>query len=543
MLFSHPLCSLVCGFCLSTLVMVPAGAQQPESTSLKLATGVDLEVVLVPAGKFQQGSPPTEAERSDDEAARETTLTTPFYLGKFPVTRRQFGEFVRQTGYRTEAEVGTSGAFGWTGGKLVQRKEFSWKNPGFPQTEDDPVTCVTYADAEAFVRWAAAKTRTRMALPTEAQWEYACRAGTDSAYYWGDSPDTLDEYAWSVTSAGDGTRPVGQKKPNAYGLQDMVGNVYQWCRDWYGPYPPSAQRDPEQTNKNLSDKPRRVLRGGAFHKGPKHLRSATRYRNDPQSRNADNGFRIAILGTLPQVAAPVKPAIAAPSPVAVPAPIPTAPPPADVRELPDSHESPVPDQFPPLPSGRIKELQRVPPPASRVSFSIIGLVCCLGVGGLVLIGLIAMASKVFGGSRQTDFPTQLPDSITPPTGPVPVGPMSVGPSTGRVVDDSKYTSDVNPIRIVEDGFWVRTAGVPYGATLVMEYTTEGAARRQRHVKRQPAPEAFIFTGATPSGCRIIEILPSPETDVVTPTAVDEPLIRPDPEPTPRAVFTGYPSAY
>lgn len=283
---------------LASLGVTPSFGQD-ETLRLDLGSGVSLELARIRAGTFEQGSRAGEPDRADDESPRTVTLSKDFYIGRYEVTVGQFRRFVEESGYRTEAEKGTSGGFGWTGQGLVQRQDFNWRNPGYPQTDAHPVTIVTFDDAMAFTRWVSGKSGRAVSLPTEAQWEFAARSGSTSAYPAGSARATQPpDLGWFKTNAGTGAQPVGQKLPNGAGLFDLGGNAAEWCLDWYGPYEPGPVTDPVEMRSNLGDKPRRVLRGGSWLRDPRNGRLAARYRSTPGSRNADNGFRV-VVGTQP----------------------------------------------------------------------------------------------------------------------------------------------------------------------------------------------------------------------------------------------------
>src|SRR5262245_40556106 len=176
---------------LALLLAAPFAAA--DTIRVDLGGGVALELVRVSKGEFEMGSSTNETGRGDDEKAHKVTIGRDFYIGKHPVTRGQFRRFVQETGYRTEAETGPSGGAGLEDGKLVQNKarKYTWLNPGFNQTDDHPVVMVAYADAQQFLRWLTKKSGRACELPTEAQWEYACRAGSKSAWHGGYAEEDL----------------------------------------------------------------------------------------------------------------------------------------------------------------------------------------------------------------------------------------------------------------------------------------------------------------------------------------------------------------
>ncbi|MCP4697950.1 MAG: formylglycine-generating enzyme family protein [Gammaproteobacteria bacterium] len=164
-----------------------------------------------------------------------------------------------------------------------------WRNPGFEQTDSHPVVCVTWNDAIAYTEWLSEQTGKNYGLPTEAEWEYAARAETDTAYHFGNDKKQLKEYAWYSANSDGKTHPAGEKKPNAWKLHDMHGNVWEWTQDWFGDYSKEAQSNPSGPEKGAA----RVIRGGSWSNSPRDVRSAYRIRNDPGNRLDNVGFRLA----------------------------------------------------------------------------------------------------------------------------------------------------------------------------------------------------------------------------------------------------------
>jgi formylglycine-generating enzyme required for sulfatase activity len=300
--------------------------KQASPLAVDLGDGVKLKMVLIPAGEFLMGSRESAEDTAalfnktydgnllkaegfaDEHPQHRVRITRPFYLGAYHVTRGQFRRFVADTGYKTDAEKG--GISGWNPDKnqFEFNEKYSWRNTGFEQTEEHPVVDVSWNDAVEFCKWLSRKEGKTYRLPTEAEWEYACRAGTPTRYYSGDDPETLANVGDVADAtfelkfpggrytikACDGyvfTAPVGSFKPNAFGLYDMHGNAWQWCADWYGKeyYAASPADDPTGPASGHD----RVLRGGSWGCGPYITRSAGRYGFAPDFRGDGTGFRVA----------------------------------------------------------------------------------------------------------------------------------------------------------------------------------------------------------------------------------------------------------
>jgi TPR repeat protein len=237
-----------------------AGAGLPKTYS----NSVYMEFVLIPAGSFTMGEDKHfRFEVISKAPPHRVTISKPFYLGKYEVTQEQWMAVMRDR----------------------SRSRFEGRN--------NPVENVSWDDVQEFIRRLNSKERTdKYRLPTEAEWEYAARAGTTSAYSFGDDEGSLGRYAWYRRNSGEKTHPVGQKQPNPWGLYDMHGNVWEWVQDWYtlSYYADSPDTDP----KGPSTGANRMLRGGSWNDIENYLRSAARKTNSPRARDDTYGFRLAI---------------------------------------------------------------------------------------------------------------------------------------------------------------------------------------------------------------------------------------------------------
>ncbi len=268
---------------------VPGMALRPgDQYGLPLPGGARLAFAHCPPGTFLMGSPTYEQGRSAGETQHRVALTTAFGIGVGPVTRAEFALFVEETKYRTRAEIANDKA--------------NWRDPGFKQTDAHPVVGVSWNDAGAFCAWASNVCQREVRLPTEAEWEYACRGGTTTAFHFGaqlngtqancngNQPYGTEERGPFVRE----TTPVGQyarKFPHPWGLLDMHGNVWEWCADWYDAeyYERSPKADPRCDD---GDRRTKVLRGGSWSHFAKLCRAAYRVWNEPANRNNYTGFRV-----------------------------------------------------------------------------------------------------------------------------------------------------------------------------------------------------------------------------------------------------------
>lgn len=280
----------------------------PAQRTVELGDGVKLELVLIPAGSLVMGD---DNGLDDEKPAHKVTITNPFYLGRCEVTVEQFRRFVEATDYATDAEKGTGfqGAFGWDRETMdfKMNEEYSWRKTGFAQTDSHPVLNVSWNDAMEFCNWLSHKESATYRLPTEAEWEYACRAGTTTRYYHDNDSEGIDKVAnvadaefksqfpelEAVIKDSDGyayTSPVGSFLPNSFGLYDMHGNVWEWCADWYDPeyYARSTTDDP--AGPTTGDE--RVYRGGGWFNCARGFRSSSRSAGLPDNRHLTLGFRV-----------------------------------------------------------------------------------------------------------------------------------------------------------------------------------------------------------------------------------------------------------
>ena len=267
------------------------------------------EMVVVPSGSYEMGSPAFEKGRYDSEGpVHRVTIAEPFAVGVYEVTRGEFERFAQETGYLSGGGDGCW--FFWraeSDGKFEKDSDRNWRAPGYAQTDQHPVVCVNWRDAQVYVKWLSRKTGESYRLLSEAEWEYVARGGTQTAWYWGDDKTAQCRHAngfdrsagqrypkWKTAKCDDGavdTSEVGKYKANGFGLHDVSGNVWEWVEDcWNENYAGAPTDGSAWTSGNCK---KRVLRGGSWHNEPWSLRSAYRFGNGSGGRDNYYGFRVA----------------------------------------------------------------------------------------------------------------------------------------------------------------------------------------------------------------------------------------------------------
>jgi len=267
---------------------------------ITLPGGGKMAFAWCPPGSFLMGSPESERDRGSDETQHLVILTQGFWLGIHPVTVKDFAELVKATHFQTDAET-IGGAYRWNGSEWKWDPKTNWRNPGFDQSLDHPVTCVSWNDTQRFLEWVREVTEFPVGLPTEAQWEYAARSGTQTPFYWGDQLNGTQancdgKYPYGTAKKGPNlgkTTSVGhyaKKFPHPWGLTDVIGNVWEWCADRYAEnyYINSPNQDPQGPESGSS----RVFRGGSWRSFTGACRVASRNGDPPGYRINDLGFRL-----------------------------------------------------------------------------------------------------------------------------------------------------------------------------------------------------------------------------------------------------------
>jgi len=254
------------------------------------------EMVVIPAGEFTMGAPETEQYYQGRENQHRVTIGYPLAVSKYNITRGEFAAFVAETGYDEK------GCDIWADGTFKYDPEANWANPGFEQDDDDAAGCITFYDAKAYADWLSEKTGQRYRLPTEAELEYAIRAGTTTAYYWGSEVGTGHTNCDGCDGPGHAMKstPGGKFPPNPFGLYDMVGNVWTWMEDCWNPNYDGAPTDGSAwLSGNCSLRGKRT--GSWFNldaprpddpRAPGRMRSADRFGSIADLRIASFGFRV-----------------------------------------------------------------------------------------------------------------------------------------------------------------------------------------------------------------------------------------------------------
>ncbi len=333
---------LLTGWALSlgAVIFGPAGASQVSAAEHPeaITNSIGMRLVPIPAGEFLMGADENMIDTlnyfpyygadwlQNERPQHKVRITKPFLMGQYEVTLREFLIFYFDAKYKLDMERDGKPTLGYAadGQTLIESPNFRPWAPGWKIEQDHPAVDIAWDDAVAFCRWLSAREGKKYRLPTEAEWEYCCRAGTDTRYFFGNDPEQLVYYAnvadadrkaisanavftrhrdlenktpgtvpFPFVSRRDGyawTAPVGQFVPNAFGLYDMHGNVWEWCSDWYDRH--YYEHSPEDDPQGAATGEFRVTRGGGFYSTPAGLRCAHRDRARPSYRDFSQGFRV-----------------------------------------------------------------------------------------------------------------------------------------------------------------------------------------------------------------------------------------------------------
>jgi sulfatase modifying factor 1 len=289
---------------LAACLAVAAGAAEPEKKYNEhvrdsLGSKHKFDMVLIPGGTFTMGSPAGEEDRNENEGPQVKVTLKPFYLAVHELNFDLFLTYYDETAQVIKRKRGKK-AFERAGPKPKIIKKGGIDGITGPTTlygdptkgwggGDRPAVGMAWRNANTFCLWLSLRTKKTYRLPTEAEWEYACRAGSTTVYNFGDDPDDLDTYAWIDENSDEKTQPVGGKKPNAWGLYDMHGNAMEWVADWYDPKAYAAYKGRATDPRGPKKGEVHVARGGSYESSPEELRSAARvfkkewwHEEDPQ---------------------------------------------------------------------------------------------------------------------------------------------------------------------------------------------------------------------------------------------------------------------
>ncbi len=257
--------------------------QVGEAERFEISLPFTLHTQLIPVGSFGMGSPDEEEGHGWSEILHAVTLTSSYRMCTYQVTSAQYAQFLNAVGVEQNGLHPVSGervATSNNTGVVYDGSNNRWKAAN--GCENHPACAITWYGAYEFARWCGGR------LPTEAEWEYACRAGTQTAYSFGDDRTRLGDYAWYAANSGNLQKPVGLKLPNRWGLYDMHGNLLEWCQDWFAVLPSEGQTDPT----GPADGEKKVLRGGMSRDWENNCRSASRFSDDQTANWSTLGFRI-----------------------------------------------------------------------------------------------------------------------------------------------------------------------------------------------------------------------------------------------------------